>query len=139
MAIKTLTHRYKAYANISAGSDHHKLERNDCVVRALALAAGISYDESHALLEKHGRQYAKGTSWMTHRNAIKDLNGTAVIDTPNTKLAKFTLNSFITNHPTGSYFVIRRGHAIAVINGRVYDWQYTDTGERSKVLYAAKF
>jgi hypothetical protein len=32
----------------------------------------------------------------------------------------YTIASFIENHPTGRYFVIVDGHAVAVINGKLY-------------------
>ena len=57
-------------------------ESNDCTVKALAIATGISYEQAHGLLALRGRSYRKGTH-MTHVfDAMKSIGWekTTVID-----------------------------------------------------------
>ena len=43
-----------------------------------------------------------------------------------------TINRFVKTHPRGSYYVLVRGHALAVVDGTVQDWT-GDTAQRRKL------
>ena len=59
-------------------------ESNDCTVKALAIATGISYEQAHGLLALRGRSYRKGTSMSNVWSAIHELGWTAttIVDRP---------------------------------------------------------
>ncbi len=126
-------------------------EKNDCVVRAFMAALDISYDSAHAFVANYLKRIKKrGTFTSTYLpNVIgKVKNGKKIkmygvspshdyligFRFPNTKLLTnpkykkptgYTLRSFIENHPTGNYFLIVEGHAVAVVDGKLYG----NTGE----------
>ena len=126
-------------------------EQNDCVVRAFMAALDISYDSSHAFVKKYLKRInRKGTYTSSFLPNIlgKTKNGkkikmygvspshdflvgfrfksAKIITNPKYKKPTgYTLRSFIENHPKGRYFVIVEGHAIAVVDGKLYG----NTGE----------
>ena len=128
-------------------------EKNDCVVRAFMAALDISYDSAHAWVKKYlKRENKKGTYTSIHLPTVigKVKNGKKVkmygvspshdfligyrfknaklLTNPKYKKPTgYTLRSFIENHPTGRYFVIVEGHAVAVVDGKLYG----NTGEGS--------
>lgn len=115
-------------------------ETNDCSVRAFSLALNIPYAEAHALCAKHGRQYGKGTSWVTsHRVALAyGMHQVLTYNAYAPQGARYpTLAQFIKEHPKGHFYLIRRGHAFTLIDGVVHDWTH-GTGARSRILRAYK-
>lgn len=137
--IKKQSTSYSAKATVDG-------ETNDCHVRAISLAAGISYEESHRLHEEAGRVRGEGTHYTTSRKVISAL-GLKVVKYENCKYPPAlkgrsyvypTVKQFIWDHPKGTYLVHRRGHAFAIIDGVVHDWAH-GTGPRSRVVFAAKF
>ena len=133
---------YTAYSGVSNGV----FDNNDCHVRAISLAAGISYEESHRLHEEAGRASGEGTHYATSRKVISAL-GLKEVKYENCKYPPTlkgrsyvypTVKQFIWDHPKGTYLVHRRGHAFAIIDGVVHDWMQ-GTGPRSRVVFAAKF
>ena len=126
-------------------------EKNDCVVRSFMAALDTSYDSTHAFVKKYlKRENRRGTYTSIHLPEIigKVKNGKKIkmygvspshdyligFRFPNTKLLTnpkykkptgYTLRSFIENHPTGNYFLIVEGHAVAVVDGKLYG----NTGE----------
>lgn len=115
-------------------------ETNDCSVRAFSLALNIPYAEAHALCAKHGRQYGKGTLWWTSHKVAWDCDMVPVLtyDAYAPRGARYpTLAQFIKEYPKGHFYLIRRGHAFALIDGVVHDWTH-GTGARSRILRAYK-
>ena len=57
-------------------------ESNDCTVKALAIATGISYEQAHGLLALRGRSYRKGTDMSSVWSAMKEIGwkATTVVD-----------------------------------------------------------
>ena len=132
-------------------SELAKREQNDCVVRAFMAALDISYDSAHAFVKKYlKRENRRGTYTSIHLPEIigKVKNGKKIkmygvspshdyligFRFPNAKLLTnpkykkptgYTLRSFIENHPIGRYFLIVEGHAVAVVDGKLYG----NTGE----------
>ena len=132
----------KAYSSFN--SDLAKNEKNDCFVRALAVATGSAYGAAHEKAKSSfGRPDKKGTP---SENIIAQMlnyeqNGMTIGDntysvsvlgkrhTKNVyKLygekvyrAK-TLKSFIESHPKGTYIVTVAKHALTVKDGEVMDW-----------------
>ena len=126
-------------------------EKNDCVVRAFMSALDTSYDSTHAFVKKYlKRVNRRGTFTNIHLSTVigKVKNGKKIqmygvspshdyligFRFPNAKLLTnpkykkptgYTLRSFIENHPTGNYFLIVEGHAVAVVDGKLHG----NTGE----------
>lgn len=107
--------------SVLEGMKRHK-EKSDCTVKALALAYGTSYDWAHAVLKAYGRQRGKGL--YTHQvfpQVFKDMEIKHKIG-PYTRKERISLKKFCEKHPKGRYVVCSSGHAMAVVDGVVYDW-----------------
>ena len=105
-------------------------ERHDCAVRALAVAADISYDEAHAALKRNGRKDKRATYPASTRGVAAEYG---FVEEPE-KRGK-TLAQFTRQQPVGRYLVRIRNHALAVVDGVVHDWPDT-SGPRSRVRAA---
>lgn len=113
-------------------------EKLDCSVRALAVAADISYDEAHAALKEAGRPDGKRTPHATSRELYRKLGFRCCIIRQGGIAChglRMTLMQFIAANPRGRFIVHRRGHAFAVLDGVVHDWA-RGTGPRSRVTNA---
>ena len=95
-------------------------ESNDCAVRALSLAFNKPYEEMHKLCASIGRKSGKGMRWMDINAAIAKLT-----DNPNNKLQTLqrtqTFGTFARDNKQGNYIIIKRGHAVALIDGVFHD------------------
>lgn len=110
-------------------------ETRDCVVVSFSEVWGAPYASAHAHIRRQfKRRNRVGTSDLECRDAINLC--------PKTKMAKKvwvkkeeqpTLATFCKEHPVGRYWVFVRAHALAVIDGVVYDHSYKP---RRKVQYA---
>ena len=122
-------------------------ENNDCVVRAMTIATGKSYDEMHALFKSHGRRNKCGTPFGVINAALACLGLPQLtrIDTDyrlvcgryttrRQETSRPTLARFVSEHREGTYMVIIRGHAFAVIDGVQYDG-WIPNGARCRVTH----
>ena len=132
----------KAYSSFD--SNLAKNEKNDCFVRALAVATGSAYETAHEKAKSSfGRPDKKGTP---NENIVAQMlnyeqNGmtigdntysVSVLGNKDTKnvyklygekvLRQKTLKSFIESHPKGTYIVTVAKHALTVKDGEVMDW-----------------
>jgi len=98
-------------------------ERNDCTVRALVHAAGISYNEGHAALKQVGRVEGRGTYAHQYRIAYAKygFNEISAAVSPTMSYKRATVSQFVKQHPRGTYILTVRGHAFAMIDGKQYD------------------
>ena len=115
-------------------------EKNDCVVKAIAAAAGVSYETSHAFAGEHlKREKREGTLLGVHLpNITKEsmMLGSKRVSfdalgklrvTNGYKLhgelvrRKKTVKSFIKDNPRGSFMVSVAGHALAIVDGVLID------------------
>jgi hypothetical protein len=95
-------------------------ETNDCTVKAFAIAFNTTYDKAHNHLAKHcGRRPRQG---IVSRIVLQpSLRHTKTKVGPYTNSNRITLGAFCKAHPEGRYYVRVKGHAIAVVDGTVYD------------------
>ena len=95
-------------------------ESNDCAVRALSLAFNKPYSEVHALCAKIGRVEGRGMRSSQIELAIQELSNNGIA-----KLAKpyraQTFTTFARDNKRGNYLIIKRGHAVAMIDGVFHD------------------
>lgn len=123
-------------------------EKNDCAVRALANASKIPYLDAHKLLSKHGRESKGGCNTYTYHSAYTEAGLTliGVYGTTNATnyfrrylicahLKGCTLKNVMEDLKWGSYVVIIRGHALAVVNGNIIDSSYNKANSRVVAVY----
>ena len=132
----------KAYSNFD--SQLAKEEKNDCVVRSLAVASGSAYETAHTFCnENFGRVNKKGTDNLAIvASMLKFEENGLQIGNKNFKVKKLgkvkTKNryklygeiiwrkkkkkSFIESNPKGTYIVMVAKHALVVKDGEVFDW-----------------
>lgn len=63
------------YRKINARSDRWR-ERNDCTVKALAIATGKTYEQAHGAMALRGRNFRKGVTMSVCFQAARDLGFT---------------------------------------------------------------
>jgi len=95
-------------------------ESNDCVVRALSLAFNKPYEQVHAVCQRAGRTKGRGMNTLMINKAIAELTGQADAQLQRQQRAQ-TFTTFARDHKVGNYVVIKRGHAIALIDGVFHD------------------
>ena len=103
-------------------------ETNDCVVRALSLAFNVEYPIVHKLCATVGRKPNRGMFPVQTDQAIKHLSGNKSAEMDRLPRGKRqTLTTFAKDNPKGKWIVVKRGHAVALIDG-VYHDIGTDVG-----------
>jgi hypothetical protein len=132
-------------------------EKNDCVVKAFAVAFGIHYDVAHKKVSHFfGRQNQEGTakfqltmdSLAKRRSRInkKRIKSLSVPyygmmywvneGAKNTSLRNMTTGTFIKNHPVGTYILAVKEHTFVVRNGAVIG-NPEDAVQKKKVVLNA--
>tara|TARA_R100000329_G_C7608605_1_gene215907 strand:+ start:76 stop:579 length:504 start_codon:yes stop_codon:yes gene_type:complete len=125
-------------------------ETNDCTVKALAIAAGKTYEQAHGALALRGRNYRKGTAMFNVFNALRDFGFTekevyrhsAIEKAENpyywdcektqeiakkmrrTRWAKGRTMKSIEPHlpKRGVYIIQTSSHVLCVRAGQIHDW-----------------
>lgn len=116
----------KAQHDDAGRSSFEVAERNDCSVRAWALARGITYAESHEAFRLAGRR----TRGRTSQEVSARVMGTREIPA-----RPLSYVSFLAEHPVGRYVVHLKGHAIAVVDGVQLDMEGKIIRMRSNVYH----
>ena len=114
----------------NGSAEKHGSDTNNCAVNTLAITHNVSYDDAYEFARKQwDRKHAKG---VKTGSIVKSFQMT----TPFGKLAtrvpvtqeykqpggwmrkrRMTIDTFIKNNPQGVYYVLVRGHALAVTEG----------------------
>lgn len=111
-----------------------KKQKNDCTVRALALATNISYDEAYEICAEAGRKCGQGL-------LMKQFLPTVIVNGYRFKWyplqavkgeMRVTPVTFAINHPAGKYILKTAKHVLACIDGVVMD---DDDGGTSPLAY----
>lgn len=98
-------------------------EHNDCTVKAVAKAAGKTYEWGHMVMKTYCKRRNRGRAYTsTYVPLALDKLGITHKVGPYTRENKITLKKFCEKHPVGRYIVATSGHAIAIVDGVVYDW-----------------
>lgn len=103
---------------IDAGrTESHPAERRDCTVRALAVAAGVTYEVAHDELAKAGRKNGRGIKLASiiGRGKLSRFTFRRVGRSPK------TVQRFLKEHPQGRFLCRKSRHAFAIIDGVIYD------------------
>ena len=108
----------------------------DCVIRALTIALGMSWDDLHlALSMKSFVDKTVLTDDATWGSYLHD-HGFVVVPLINTCPDCYTIGQFSIDHPRGVYVVKTTGHVDSVMDGNYYDT--TDTGNEVPIYYWMK-
>lgn len=98
-------------------------EDNDCSVKAIAIALGISYAKAWHACRKHGRRYREG---YPMKNILITIRTTLNKDVVPLNYRGSGLN-FVRRHPTGAFILECPSHIFAYKDGVVHDatenWQ----------------
>ena len=108
----------------------------DCVIRAINIVTGISWDEIYTALCAEGFYLGDwGNSNACWDWYLRDKGFKRYI-CPNECPSCYSLEDFANDHPTGKYIVATGTHAVAVVNGDYYDaW---DSGRVTPIYYYTK-
>lgn len=94
-------------------------ETRDCTVVSMAEVFDMEYLKAHKILrERFKRKSRKGVNVDKLAELMSEYT---IKKGPYTWENKISLGQFCKKHPVGRYYVIVRGHALAVIDGVVYD------------------
>lgn len=93
--------------------------KRNCTVVALAATTGLPYDEAHVIAEKAGRLLNKGFRSEKLIKYFNEKHGRNQFR--KVKRTTITVQKFCKKYPKGSYYVRKKGHAYAIIDGTVID------------------
>lgn len=96
-------------------------DKADCSVRALMSATGTSYEIASMTFSAQGRRMKKGTSVDVSIKVHEEVLGMKRV----TMAEGLRLEAFLEVAKTGRFIVHKHGHAFAVVNGVVNDWDGT--------------
>lgn len=106
-------------------------DSNNCTVLALAATTGISYDEAFQIAQNQWkRRHKKGVRTSTLDSYFSLRLGAKKVDTKKVYhvkrdnkdvVCKMTVGTFAKEYPTGNYYVLVSGHALAINNGQILD------------------
>ncbi len=131
-------------------------DAKDCTVRSLANAASIPYTVAHAAMKDAGRREMRGAdisvygpAYMKMGFELVGLYGTTDSAVYNcytmrrkgvdVSLSKgITLGRMMEKLQRGRYIVIVRGHALAVVNGKVIDNHAVSSAKSVVALFKMK-
>lgn len=91
-------------------------DKNNCTVRALAIAANLPYEFADKIATEAGRKRNKGMQ----TGDLMSLAATKGVAS-NRNTCAMTLKRFLQMYPTGRYVCRKAKHAFAVIDGVVHD------------------
>ena len=101
------------YRYYNANPNHSNIE--DCTVRALSVAEGISWDKAYDMLSNNARKLGLMQSDV---NAIEEYLDSRYKRVP---IYEETVGEFIKNHPRGTYLITMPGHITVLKDNYNYD------------------
>ena len=104
-------------------------DKADCSIRALMSATGTSYEIASMTFSAQGRRMKKGTSVDVSIRVHEEVLGMKRI----TMAEGLRLEAFLKVAKTGRFIVHKHGHAFAVVNGVVHDWDNTSRANTTLV------
>ena len=97
----------------------YKKEKSNCTVVALCVSTALPYDHCLKISEKAGRKTGKG---FRSEKLIDFFNKNSKEQFVPVKLRKpLTIQKFCKRYSKGSFYVRKRGHAFAIVDGNVFD------------------
>lgn len=127
-------------------------DKNDCTVKALSVTLEVPYDKAHSFARRAwNRKKGGGVSTAAIKLSFEGIGSIPLSTLSNkkakrvcttktywigggqTKERKMKLLSFIKKYSSGSYYILVRGHALAVKKGELID---NNPNPNRRVLYA---
>jgi len=97
-------------------------QKNDCVVRAVALVLDVPYDTVYDMFARLGRTCGRGTSKIVWQSYLDSNNRLKKISFPAQKgIKRMDLNNFHKVYCRGTYIVQCAGHLTVVKDGVILD------------------
>ena len=138
-----------------------KSERNDCVVRAFMVVLDMTYDKTHAWVRKEFNRVNRSGVYTSRylKNVLGRMkNGKRItlfgvspghsysfgdkeLFNPKYKGKKtcYSVKSFMEDYPKGRFFIIVKGHALALVDGVLYgNGSEQFNGFRRRIHYVVK-
>lgn len=103
------------------GAERAAWDKQDCSVRALAVATAVPYEVASMVFSVRGRRLKACTPTDLSRELYEQVLGMRAIE----MAEGMTLSEFTQMVLAGRFIVHKRGHAFAVIDGVVHDWENT--------------
>ena len=103
------------------GAERPAWDKQDCSVRALAVATGVPYAVASAVFSAQGRKLKAGTPVTLSDNLFVNILGMRRVE----MAEGLRLEAFLEVARTGRFTVHKVGHAFAVVDGVVHDWEGT--------------
>ena len=131
------------------GSKFQIARDGSCYQRALANATGLDFDTIYQLSLRRGvKKAGRGGSNVWKFDRSDAINSLAIASQKCTGLdgwepcdrttVGLTINQFVKRFPVGTFVLVPRGHALAIVNGVVYD-NADRTSGRHRVKAAVRF
>lgn len=118
--------------NNGGATNLDKPDRNNCTVRALAIAYNIPYKAAYELCKAAGRKDNRGFYTNKLMKYIWDQGYKYMKVGVGRK--GITLRRFLEINPVGIFICTRRGHAFTVIHGEIHD---TVTNSERQIVTSA--
>lgn len=96
-------------------------DENICTLIALHCVTGVSLEDCNTYLKKFGRTYRRGMLRSEIEESLKNTKKFYFKEGDYSETNRITLKRFIEKHPKGRYYVLVRGHALAIIDGVIFD------------------
>lgn len=108
----------------------------DCVIRALTLALGKSWDDVYLALSEFGFKNKTMPSVNETWTSFLRKSGFTRYIIPDSCPDCYTVRDFCEDHPQGTYILAAETHVIACVDGDYYDsW---DSGSKIPIYYFKK-
>ena len=105
-------------------------DTKDCSVRALAVACGVSYTVASVTFSAQGRRLKRGTD---HELSVRLYEG--ILGMKRVELAEgLRLEAFLEIAVRGRFILHKKGHAFAVVEGVVHDWEGKTTRDNTTIV-----
>lgn len=108
-------------------------EYNDCTVRSTSLALNKPYHDVHKVYTEKGRQPRRGSTVKIMEKVLQHFSNDDRVMIR--ALAEPTFAQFAKANPKGKFIVVKRKHAVALIDGVWHDAHVSCVGARSRVLF----
>lgn len=140
---------YVPHDNGWVPSDFGIVDRNDCAIRAIAnVKTGKGYVLLREQMMELGRKANRATPWSVLDKLYQQEGAISILlwGSAGKKMKRYitngtfvdegiTLRRFVDTHQKGRHIVIVRGHALALVNGKIIDTVYTKAGSRVIASY----
>lgn len=126
--MKKINFKYQPYNPNPYHKKGTKATHGDCVIRAICKAANLDWFDVYDMLCKRGRELGDfGDRITVYPTVLKDLGFIEVSVKREKGKKAMTVESFIKEHPTGTYILRLAHHATAIVEGVCYDTWYPQT------------